>query len=467
MTTCARSGSARAVERLRSHAQLESGRRSDSEEEAKRRRRRPSRGKAAAKAAAVLLTLVTWPVWGPRVHAWLLLRSGLVRAPLEDGDCRQLLIVGAQSSGTSNTAHTLRYELGLEVAHENSDASFSPCRDGTVSWIHGMRLLAGDAPAESVRALCSRPFVRLGFYKDTFRWPAECPSVSHLFGGWFAWDECLAAACERTVRENWGCARRAAGRTGGAQRAGCPTPFARTLLQVRHPLRTVASLCAKFCAQADVASARIEGEFATAVRALLPAGPWAEPMACLAFLGWYWVLYNEAMLGGYGGYVGDGDGGGGDAGGGGGGGGDELAVGAADDEGALDGWYRVEGSDACQIAARAGIASADQRADPQAKASCVHPAARQRVEGACAGGGGPAQPSWLTVVWDGFMRAMPLASLPGVPSKARNRRNTKRLRVSLAQIAALDPALARRMLALGRRLGYDDLSLTDDDVEAS
>ena len=372
---------------------------------------------------------------------------------MEDGDCRQLLIVGTQSSGTTSTTHALRFALGLEVAHENSDASFSPCRDGTVSWVHGLRLLHGAAPpAESVRGLCSRAFTRVGFYRDTFRWPAECPEFPWRLGRWFAWDACLEAACERIVRANWGCARRELRADGAPPRGSFPTPFARTLLQVRHPLVTIASLSAKVCD--DPLARPIEPEFATVVRALLPAGPWDGEAArtCLGFIGWYWLLYNEAMVGaldfeaaertadraaptGVGGSA-DGDGG----------------------EYALSGWYRVEDTDACQIARLGGFVGERDGADgsPGARA-CVHPSSRARAEAACAGGGAPAPPSVAQTFWDGFVRALPFASLPGVPRKARNRRNVGNVPVTLQQLASLDETLARRVAALAERLGYADV----------
>ena len=75
-----------------------------------------------------------------RVQQELDVRGWLGRPALALTGARALLIVGTMGSGTTQRAAELR-SLGLEVAHEASDSREVLCRDGTVSWAHGMRFL--------------------------------------------------------------------------------------------------------------------------------------------------------------------------------------------------------------------------------------------------------------------------------------------------------------------------------------
>lgn len=51
-----------------------------------------------------------------------------------------MLIVGTMGSGTAQMSRELM-RLGVEVGHEVSDSEHELCRDGTISWVHGIRFL--------------------------------------------------------------------------------------------------------------------------------------------------------------------------------------------------------------------------------------------------------------------------------------------------------------------------------------
>ena len=215
---------------------------------------------------------------------WLHLQSGFLRSPVATDSARQLLIVGTQSSGTTGTADGLQ-RLGLEVSHESSDATWSFARDGTVSWLHGLRFLRRpsdvDEHAASIRALCATFRPSMGFHPAMFRVPRRGCSYRSK------WDGCWRAECIDIVAAEWGCALA----EGGAR---CETPFAASLLQVRHPLRTIESLAVKFCPSLDDAA---HPHLSAFLRAILPEAGWpAGAGSCLETMGWFWARYNAAML---------------------------------------------------------------------------------------------------------------------------------------------------------------------------
>jgi hypothetical protein len=283
-------------------------------------------GRIALVILATTLLIVVWELGG--LGAWVVLRSGLLRAPVGDDGARQLLVVGTQSSGTTSLTDALK-RLGLEVAHENSNAAITSCRDGTISWFHGVRFFPHQLSEASIAELCTGEVKRTGFHPRMFRSPRGC--TGELLG---SWGPCLASQCRDVLLENWGCV------LGGDGRAPCETPFAVSLLQVRHPLRVIESLGVKFCTAADAPLNPVLGRLLAALwpdyREQLEAGP------CVAALGWYWALYHEALL-------------------------------PALDAGLL-GWYRLEGSSPCEVARRAGFDRAS-----------VHPPAAAAFARACEG----------------------------------------------------------------------------------
>lgn len=121
----------------------------------------PTREGADPKVFALLTALIGGPYALYLVYLYLHLQSGLLRPVVADAGIRQVLIVGSQSSGTSQLAAGLQ-ELGLEVEHEHSDARWAFCRDGTVSWFHGIRFLPDAPQEESLSLICSRWWDNIG-----------------------------------------------------------------------------------------------------------------------------------------------------------------------------------------------------------------------------------------------------------------------------------------------------------------
>lgn len=336
----------------------------------------PPPERASARTTARNLAAITLVVGLPYAlycaYVYVHLESGWLRPAVGVRDARQLLIVGSQSAGTTQMAAALS-KLGLEVAHEASDTTSQFARDGSVSWFHGIRFFEGEAPARSLDLLCARSYRNMGFHPAAFR-RARC-SIR------VEWDACWARECRAVVRESWGC----------ASRGDCETPFAKALLQNRHPLRTMESLIVKFCRSETAPASPALVLFA---RALWPAAAEWDDDACVPVVAAYVTRYYESML---------------------------EAVAA----GRIDGMYRLEAVDTCAVAALGGFGAA------------LYAPAREAFERACAGPGATG------------------ADLGG--DNVRNKRNRGLVRLALANLSAIDASLARRVVALGRRMGYDPI----------
>ncbi|KAL1504005.1 hypothetical protein AB1Y20_010420 [Prymnesium parvum] len=253
---------------------------------------------AAVAAVAIPLTLLLL------AHREVLV-SRYRRGPPDPTAPRPLLLVGTQSSGTANSAAALA-RLGLQLAHEHADSSLVGAADGTASWFHGIRHLDGAAPAALLRWLCASRRERTGFLgarmfapprEACVAWPlallgrlaASLPNSDGLRG--LEWAErrlfptqCAQAQCEATVNATWGCASR-----GGR----CEVAYATTLLQARHPLRTLESLAVKFCRSLDQPP---RGDFVQMVRLMFASHRWEEHTSCLGVFSSYLVLYLEPLL---------------------------------------------------------------------------------------------------------------------------------------------------------------------------
>mmetsp|Transcript_12607 Transcript_12607/g.29046 ORF Transcript_12607/g.29046 Transcript_12607/m.29046 type:complete len:344 (-) Transcript_12607:914-1945(-) len=209
--------------------------------------------------------------------------------------------------------HALRdVECSLQIGHETSDTIWSFARDGTISWMHGLRFLPGEAPARSVEIMCERSRRNMGFHPAMFRPPHRGCSYRT------EWDFCWSDECSDLVRAEWGCAARRA----------CETPYAVSMLQARHPLRTAESLAVKFC-EKGTGGARFGaphehlGAFLSALFPSREESTWRE-LSCEETVGWYWAEYTEAML-------------------------------RAVDGGLIDAVYKVEDLSPCQVARLAGF----------------------------------------------------------------------------------------------------------------
>lgn len=321
-------------------------------------------------------------------YLYLHLQSGLLRPAVAVDDPRQLLIVGTQSAGTTDIARQLQ-ELGLEVEHESSDATWMFARDGTVSWMHALRFLPGNAAQAQQVGLCGTMRKNMGFHPAMFRTPTRPCSYRKQ------WDSCWAAECRDIVRREWGCALRT---SDEAHERSCETPFARALLQVRHPLRVVESLSVKFCPSLESSPHAYAQIFLTV---LWPDIDW-QPLGCAKTFGWLWTLYNEAML-------------------------------RAHAAGAIDAWFRIEDvRDPCTIALKAGLL----HANTSVNVAHAHAAAVRH----CAA--------------DGSRLARPASNAGDAPNERRNRRNQGQVSLRFADVVGEDEELAGRMQALAETLGY-------------
>ncbi|GAX23153.1 hypothetical protein FisN_33Lu049 [Fistulifera solaris] len=238
-----------------------------------------------------------------------------LRPALAITEPRQVLIVGTMSSGTTQVAHELSTHFGLEVQHEVSDSTSYFCRDGTVSWFHGIRFLSPPASIERMAPLCVNFTQNMGFHPRMYA-AQSCSS-------WQTWSACWMKSCFEVLQREWGCTQR--------PNHHCETPFRVTLWQVRHPLRTMESLTAKFCNGKSVHPSLV-----TFVEALFPSKQ--KPNTCLEWVAYYVLEYSQAML-------------------------------LAHQRGDIVHWYRVEETSPCQVAALAGFLN-DSSTVPQVAQKC-------------------------------------------------------------------------------------------------
>ena len=107
-----------------------------------------------------------------------------------------------------------------------------------------------------------------------------------------------------------------------------------SLLQLRHPLRTMESLAAKFCPPDDDLAGAFKPphvDFLETAAALWPERTDWNTSGCVDALGWYVALYTRDML-------------------------------AAKDAGFIADAYRVEETPPCEVASRAGLLLTNARA---------------------------------------------------------------------------------------------------------
>jgi hypothetical protein len=266
---------------------------------------------AADVARSVLAACITAPILalvlgGGVPDAWRRLDLGghlevlgLGRAALPLSAERQLLIVGTMGSGTTQMSHDLS-SLGLEFAHESSDSRETRCRDGTVSWAHGLQYLELEPAAvrsAAVGRLCSKP--RFAVWSSSFYDGSRGHDGGRacLRAPGHYWDACWADECKRVASQELGCALNSSNQR-------CTSPFAHTLLQVRHPLKTIGTLVAAFCNGSDTADlARASTQLDTIDALLPPPNASVAPLVkasgggqCSLRFGWYWVQYIKMML---------------------------------------------------------------------------------------------------------------------------------------------------------------------------
>ena len=266
-----------------------------------------------------------------------------IRPAVKLHDARQLLIVGTISSGTSQVARDLKSNLGLEIGHENAEASWSFVRDGTVSWFHGIRFIPrpgmdvtvkisgktnNNAGGENiflsqVKDLCRELQPQMGFHPFMFR-DGKCSLRQ-------SWGDCWRDECEDIVKQEWGCGlRRKEDKKLHQRRDDCETPFHKVLHQERHPLRTIESLVVKFCIGG--LTGKVQPPFLVFANALFPQHNFSE-MSCTEAAGYYVYEYNNAIV-------------------------------KARELGLVDDHFHVEEATPCQIAKAAGFFDSDSVYSP-------------------------------------------------------------------------------------------------------
>ncbi|CAM9502625.1 unnamed protein product [Scytosiphon promiscuus] len=133
----------------------------------------------------------------PMCMRWLRLRSGMMGRVMQVREEKQVLILGSLGSGTLQMARALT-ALGVEVGHDTSDSSNERCRDGTISWAHGIRFLSG---IPDLSRLCGAPRYQ-AFTSTMFQPSSKC---RYMFR---SWDQCWADECREVTAREYGCALR-------------------------------------------------------------------------------------------------------------------------------------------------------------------------------------------------------------------------------------------------------------------
>jgi len=290
------------------------------------RKARDARNVARNLVIVVFGVLTPWAIYN--AYLWLNLRSGLFRPVVSLNDPRAWLIVGTQSSGTTQTYENL-VKLGIEVFHESSDAQESFSRDGTVSWVHGIRYFKHTKV--NLDKLCDSPKVRI-LHSTQFEASAKC-SYREL------WNDCWAEHCREVFTKQYGC----------YPNCEHPPEFGSVMLQVRDPLRTAASLIVKYCTDVDDGSLPHPMKLAV-LESFMPDIKWAEMQGgCKEVFGTYWVEYNRRIL-------------------------ESLK------NDPRFSWFQIESTAPCEIARRAGFLEPDELAQSD---SLVHRGSRLRARRAC------------------------------------------------------------------------------------
>jgi len=230
---------------------------------------------------------------------------------------RQVLVVAAPGSGASQTSTEMRSALSLEIGHETTDVAWDYNRDGTISWLHGIRFLTSPTDdGDRVRAvakICNAGIdahSRMGFHPATFG-----PSRLNC-SQWRRWDECWKSECFLALLDEWGCG-------AAATKNKCKVNFARHIHQVRNPMHTLEDLVSTYCIGG--LEGVVTGPFLVYASALFPHHDFYGD-SCIEAAGTFLVSYLEAMA-------------------------------EARHGGDIDSFYKIEDSSACDVAGAAGLTS--------------------------------------------------------------------------------------------------------------
>jgi hypothetical protein len=299
--------------------------------------------------------------------------------------------------------HQALVALGVEIGHESSNAQDQFCRDGTISWLHGIYGLARPDDAFDGLELCAEARHRM-LHTPQF----ETGPCSYRR----SWSECWRRQCEAVFRKSFGCLR-------DRDDYRCETPFRRRLLQVRHPLNTVASLVVKYCESDTSPGSRPHRHLEAVLGAFFPSIPWGSMEGgCVQILGRYWTEYNARLTA------------------------------------KVHHTYRIEDTSPCEVAELAGFL--DEHAAGAADAPFA-PTMR-RVKKRCAGEARRFVRSEGTVG-----SRIAFTERPGRVDAGRrsrqgkvNRVNRGKVRLVWKDVEAVDPALSLEMRTLARTFGYNE-----------
>ena len=234
------------------------------------------------------------------------------RDPVSHTDERQLLIVGTMSSGTRQITASLQETFGstFEIGHEMSDARTEYVRDGTVSWIFGIRFLRPPEDLLQVaQTLCQQATYAVGFHPRMYR-GGVCSERQQ-------WSKCWERECVDLLQLEWGCAWN----NNNDKKEGCTKfqPFRKSLHQTRQPLAVVNSLVAKFCEAPEKTA-----DFVRISSLLFENRNFDEQVSCLEAVAYHVIEYNRALL-------------------------------KAREKGLIHGMYKIEEATPCQVAALGGL----------------------------------------------------------------------------------------------------------------
>jgi len=227
-------------------------------------------------------------------------------------DPRQVLILGPEIPENRFVSVGMASPLQLEIVHEAFDTQNYFCRDGTVSWYQMMRFaepLTEKSPNREVifdawKELCitrNHSVIEL-FHPREYR-SSECRSYDK-------WSKCWTNECLNLVKELWACE--------SDQERKCPQEFAKTLHQVKHPLRTLETLNATICPHPA-----LKDSFFKVVRGLFPNRDWST-LPCLDAMAWYTVDFHQTLI-------------------------------RLQDSGMVDASFQIETTSPCEVAALAGF----------------------------------------------------------------------------------------------------------------
>ncbi|KAL3806401.1 hypothetical protein ACHAXA_000687 [Cyclostephanos tholiformis] len=241
---------------------------------------------------------------------------------------RQFLVVSSPMSMTHLTSGALRDVLRLEVGHETTtDASWAFVRDGSTSWMHGIRYMnrPNNDDGELVRSvsrICNAErdaHIHMGNFHPRFFGPSRLNCKGD------GWDTCWRNECFLALLDEWGCGASTTVKNKNEGGGGCRIVFARSIHQVRNPMHVLEDLVSAHCVGG------LEGvvaePFLLYASALFPDHDYYVD-SCIEATGTFLVSYLEAMM-------------------------------DARQRGDIDAYYRIENSSVCDVARAAGLMSPD------------------------------------------------------------------------------------------------------------